>query len=502
MYDDWAYHVSPTQYAPQPQPKPRRRRKSILQDVALEHTQQDLRSGGQNGTSNALRDVAEEITNGRPQSTRQLPEYTVPLRRVSSTSGLLKLRKELALETMPDNIIKENRSLTTYPFTTKEELLLMQPIGDDIVFMDLYDSLEKELQDANESMFIKFRNEAQSQLESCELYLSQTDSTLATFDSLAAGFEAVRKQTSSFQEASDALSIEHKRLETLANDLDKNLQPFNMLEEITRRLNAPGTDFVKDEGFKKMLLTLDQCITYIESHPNFNGIDVYHMRFRQCMTRALTLIRTFFISSIRDVSTDVQSRIAARNFSEATQSALFYTKFRVDAPLLQSLTSEIASRCEGHEEYASLLGDCYKAFINVRRRLITPIVSKRVSDLRNSIPDLIQLTRQSIAYMRTLCMDEFNLFYAIFTEGEDVIYDLLDNLCEPLHDILRSRIIHEKKAEVLYELCSLLQGLSTRESEEMEDEYFDSPQLDFGRLFQSTLQDAQVKLVFRMQAYA
>jgi hypothetical protein len=126
------------------------------------------------------------------------------------------------------------------------------------------------------------------------------------------------------------------------------------------------------------------------------------MRFRQCMTRALTLIRVYFVNSIREVTNDVQSRIAAKALNDATQSALFYTKFRVDAPLLQSLTSEIQNRCDGHEEYVSLLGDCYKAYIHARKKLIIPIVAKRVNDMRNSIADLLQLV--GLLSFRLMCI--------------------------------------------------------------------------------------------------
>ncbi|KAK9319540.1 Sec34-like family-domain-containing protein [Lipomyces orientalis] len=499
MYDDWAYHVSPSQYAPQPQQKHRRRRKSILQDVALEHVQQtpDSRNGA-TAINHTLQHVAEEVTRRR-QQVHEIPEYSVPIRRSNSMSGLRKLTSDRLGDMIKDGAASKS---ITYPFTLKEEQMLLNPPDSEFEFTELYESLEKELQDVNDRVFVLFRNTAHSHLKSCEILIGQANKTLEMFDTLASGFDSVKRQTSTFQDACDSLSNEQLRLETLANDLEAHLKPFNMLEEITRRLNAPGTDFVKEDGFKRMLESLDQCIQYVETHPNFNSVDLYQMRFRQCMTRALTLIRVYFVNSIRDVTNDVQSRIAAKALNDATQSALFYTKFRVDAPLLQSLTSEIQTRCEGHEEYASLLGDCYKAYIYARKKLITPAVAKRVNDMRNSLVDLLQLTRQSIAYMRTVCIDEYDLFYAIFTEGEEVVYDLLEGLCEPLHDVLRNRIIHEKKAEVLYELCSLLQGLSSQEAEEMEEGYFDRPQLDFGRLFQSTLQDAQVKLVFRMQAYS
>ncbi|KAK9448314.1 Sec34-like family-domain-containing protein [Limtongia smithiae] len=393
-----------------------------------------------------------------------------------------------------------------YPFTNADRRQILRWDDSELAYAELYEALEKDIEEADDREYMKLRDTTKSHLESCMQFLSQAAHTLELLDTLDSGFDSVKRQTMTFQEACDAISSEQTRLEKLADDIETNLRPFNLLEEFTRRLNTPGTDFVTQDGYKKMLEALDQCILYTEQHPTFMGVEIYQMRFRQCMTRALTLIRAYFMNSIRDVVNDVQSHISAKALNDTTQPALLYTKFRVDAPLLRDLTSEIHQRCEGHEEYVSLLGDCYKFYTNARRKLISPIVSKRIADMRNTMPDLLQLARQSIVYMRTICYDEYDLFYSLFSEGDDVIYNLLESLTEPLQDVLRTRIIHEKKAEVLYELCSLLQGLAMHDNEDDEDEdqegYFDRVQLDFGRLFQSTLQDAQVKLVFRMQAYS
>ena len=36
------------------------------------------------------------------------------------------------------------------------------------------------------------------------------------------------------------------------------------------------------------------------------------MRFRQCMTRALTLVRVYFINSLKELSNDINQRISAK----------------------------------------------------------------------------------------------------------------------------------------------------------------------------------------------
>jgi|SRR5277367_3936048 conserved oligomeric Golgi complex subunit 3 len=67
--------------------------------------------------------------------------------------------------------------------------------------------------------------------------------------------------------------------------------------------------------------------------------------------------------------------------NETTQSALLYAKFRSSAAPLKIVVSEIEQRSHDHEEYASLLNECYQAYFGIRIRLITPIIMTRMAEL-------------------------------------------------------------------------------------------------------------------------
>ena len=67
--------------------------------------------------------------------------------------------------------------------------------------------------------------------------------------------------------------------------------------------------------------------------------------------------------------------------NETTQSALLYAKFRSGAAPLKSVVQEIEQRSHDHEEYASLLNECYQAYFGIRIRLITPIIMARMAEL-------------------------------------------------------------------------------------------------------------------------
>ena len=67
--------------------------------------------------------------------------------------------------------------------------------------------------------------------------------------------------------------------------------------------------------------------------------------------------------------------------NETTQSALLYAKFRSNAAPLRTIVKEIEQRSYDHEEYASLLNECYQSYFGIRIRLITPIIVTRMAEI-------------------------------------------------------------------------------------------------------------------------
>ena len=99
------------------------------------------------------------------------------------------------------------------------------------------------------------------------------------------------------------------------------------------------------------------------------------------MTRALTLVRVYFVNSLKAISNDINQRISGKQMNETTQSALLYAKFRSSAPPLKNVVGEIELRSRDNEEYAALLNECYQAYFGVRLRLVTPIIMARMAEI-------------------------------------------------------------------------------------------------------------------------
>ena len=104
-----------------------------------------------------------------------------------------------------------------------------------------------------------------------------TSSTLDLLASLSESFRAVEAQTTAFQKHCESLLSEQNRLTGLVDNLGRNLQYYNYLEPITRRLNAPGAgNFVRAKEFSEMLSRLDECLEYMAAHVRCGVVPVLY----------------------------------------------------------------------------------------------------------------------------------------------------------------------------------------------------------------------------------
>jgi hypothetical protein len=97
-----------------------------------------------------------------------------------------------------------------------------------------------------------------------ESLISDTDSALKLLTSLTESFIAVEEQTTSFKSQCDDLLSEQERLQTLADEVSADLNYYEYLDNVTRRLNAPGASrLVDDDAFGEVLESLDSCIAFM-----------------------------------------------------------------------------------------------------------------------------------------------------------------------------------------------------------------------------------------------
>lgn len=137
-------------------------------------------------------------------------------------------------------------------------------IGNDEIACD---TSTEELLQASQQEFLLYHG----QLEMTERHLGtlveDANNALGILETLCKSFRTVEEQTTSFRSQCDDLLTEQKRLEVLAEEVGTDLHYYAYLDNVSRRLNAPGAGrLVDDEAFGEVLSNLDSCIAFMEKN--------------------------------------------------------------------------------------------------------------------------------------------------------------------------------------------------------------------------------------------
>ncbi|KAJ3920985.1 Sec34-like family-domain-containing protein [Lentinula edodes] len=433
-------------------------------------------------------------------------------------------------------------------------------------FYDWHALISRSVTHAQESHFRAHLDSVSSHIETCDFLISQIDQVEDEITSMHFQWQGVEDGGRSLKESSEGLLIERDSLLKLESELGERLDYFKELEYATRMLNASvlegsagkgGRPLVMEFEFLDMVERVVICIQWLEAHRHYREAEIYLLRFHQCLTRAMTLIKMYFVGSLRAVQADVARRFGDKATSSSTQTThhLLYTRFRalISPPSsttpthvpssLRPLLLELEYRARSYPaELGALLGECHSAYLTARKALVGPVVRAEVEglvkavDLASSAGDRVihlSQTRVGCSYVKQLCTDEFDLFKEFFTTGEEILYNYLETLCDYLYDDLRPRILHEPRLTALCEVCTVLQALmildvrvdddgeSENDSADVEEKLgldlnLDptlrtpdpnssalghlKPRLHIAQLLQMILQDAQTRLFFKAQA--
>nr|KAJ3422367.1 Golgi transport complex subunit 3 [Polyrhizophydium stewartii] len=395
------------------------------------------------------------------------------------------------------------RSAAAAPAAATHPLAVESTIESTQQFLAWFAKVEEDMERGQEDIYRTCLATVRGYRDSADEILAKANEADALLDELERNYNFVEDKTKGLQIACETLLDEQTHLITVAEELASKLAYFNELEPITKLLSAPGEAIVLDDRFGPMLQKLDQCLAFVYKHPHYKDAELYRMRYRQCMTRSMTLIKMHFVDSIRALHGDIREKLAGR-------LTLFYVKFRTLASRVKHLVSEIEERCNTHPEYLALLRDCFAAFFVVRRTLLGPFIADHIKTINSATTSLLEFrvlqTAKGCAYMIRLCADEYQLFRQFFDLGEDEALVFLESLATNLYDQLRPLIIRENKLDTLSDLCqSLISYLKTLEpapGEEREDpEILSTNAAPVKFIVQKILEDSQQRLAFRAEAF-
>ncbi|KAF5357255.1 hypothetical protein D9756_006491 [Leucocoprinus leucothites] len=419
------------------------------------------------------------------------------------------------------------------------------PVQSPEQFYDWFSLIDRSVAHSQEAHFRAHVASLMDHLEVCEGLIKRINEVDGTLGEMYEEWWRVEENGRVVKEGCERVVEERDRLLEVMEDIGEHLEYFQELERATRMLNHPGESLIFEPDFLYMVERVDVCIAFMKTHRHYREAEVYLLRFQQCMTRAMTLIKMSFVGSLRALTADISRRLSEKDVSQTAQHHLLYTRFQSVAPKIQPLIRELERRAATYpDDLSSLLSECYTAYFNARRSLLAGWIQEEIKGLDVVRGELVELTRAGCSFLKQLCTDEFNLYRSFFSTAEEELYQYLEKLCDILYDDLRPRILHEPRLTALCEVCTVLQALMVLDSstfttssssasspidseasdnddgdrDTSEDELtvdLDSAQqqqqgggkgkgrlgrLHISRLLQMVLQDAQTRLFFKAQA--
>ncbi|BFG39531.1 conserved oligomeric Golgi complex subunit 3 isoform X1 [Prunus yedoensis var. nudiflora] len=328
-------------------------------------------------------------------------------------------------------------------------------------FYKWFTDLEAALKSETEEKYRHYVDTLTERIQTCDGILGQVDDTLDLFNELQLQHQAVATKTKTLHDACDRLLIEKQRLIEFSEALRSKLNYFDELENIATNFYSANMN-VLNENFLPLLKRLDDCISYVESNPQYAESSVYLLKFRQLQSRALGMIRSHVLSVLKGASSQVQAAIRSSggskaSVSEGVEASVIYVRFKAAASELKPVLEEIESR-SSRKEYTQILAECHKLYCEQRLSLVRGIVHQRISEFakKEALPSL---TRSGCAYLMQVCQLEHQLFDHFFpSSAEDVssLAPLIDPLSTYLYDTLRPKLIHETNVDFLCELVDIL----------------------------------------------
>ncbi|BGP57497.1 Golgi transport complex subunit 3 [Rhodotorula sphaerocarpa] len=298
----------------------------------------------------------------------------------------------------------------------------IDPVATTNQFHEWFSRVEGALDRDQESVYVDHLAQLARHLDRCRTVLDGLDEARGLASEIEANNRYVDENSAALQLACETLLDEQRHLVEVTEALSERLAYFRQLEKATRMLNLPGEHLVLNDDFLNLVDRLDACLEYLRSHGDFVDSEIYAIRFQQCLTRAMTLIKMYFVSTTRKVANEAAAKMAGKDLSETAQNALLYNKFSASAPTLRILLFELEKRAHSDpSEYASLLSECYSTWFAARSQLLSPLLAEEVRrmDPGASSTDLVKLAKAGCGYLRGVCAIEWNLFREFFSSGQD-----------------------------------------------------------------------------------
>lgn len=365
----------------------------------------------------------------------------------------------------------------------------------------------------------KYRTHAEKlkqHISTCSCILEQVCVARRNFNDMELQHKILKGRGEVLQLECDRLMTEKARLSSFAGSLHRKLSSFDELEKVMTdfhltRAQASGVQLMS------LLQRLDECISFINRHPQYVESETYAMKFRQIQAGALATVRSHVHASLRAAVTRASRMKPAdhlpdantitsieetephpvKRLAEGTDTDSLDVQFRATLCDFKTFMVELERRAS-RPEYADLIADCQSLYCEERLNLLTPTVQMRFSEYASRL-SLLPLARAGCAYISQVCQAERHLYEHFFPSAsthQQALVSLMDSIGAFLHDVIRPCYLSLSDLHDLAELVGVLQN------EVMQGSHRDDGSVDLLQPFTSRMvADVQERLIFRAQAF-
>jgi conserved oligomeric Golgi complex subunit 3 len=344
--------------------------------------------------------------------------------------------------------------------------------------------------DEDEEEYIEWRQNADRLAAYCSAAASLCDQmhhTRSVITDIDASYHLVSKKTSELAALCEELVRDQQHSDALYAQLNARLPYFDQLESIASKLNHPHLQ--GDETyFVGMLRRVDECVTYLETHPNTRDAQIYLTKYRLLQNRALQLLKEYIVGLLHSTATSITATCGVDE--QGDQQAL--SMWRSLAPRIQPLASLVDQRRQ-HRDFEAVLADIYSVYFTYRRNLAAARL-RWSEDVSLPVQHQVQ---QGCSQLIQRCDIESQLFQDVFGYASSGLRLLMESLAAPFYDSLRVRIVRSHSVDDLCLVVSIvnLEFLERQLSQRADLSSALKP------ILRRIVQDAQERLIFVSQAF-
>ncbi|KOH00106.1 Golgi transport complex subunit COG3 [Saccharomyces eubayanus] len=365
------------------------------------------------------------------------------------------------------------------------------------------------------SYYNAYLDQLNTKIDEYKVVLDQTRQVNDQLNGSIERFHKIAQDTGVFIDETKTIHEKQSKLSHLSESIPRTLHYFEALDPIMRRLNhATSPAIVKKGSFTSMLATIDESLHFLDENSQFKDAAAYRIKFKQCLIRACELVSHFLQNLLKQTNQEILDKTKNKNslsgLPSSTRDAFLYSKFSTIAETFKSQASEIVKRVNDkayyryHDELNSILYECFNHYFQTRLKLLTPVIWTHIDDIivKDKDLDLVKFIQDGKAYFQQLCTDEYKLFVEFFPEKECrfKINQWFLQLCEPLYDSIRIRVLKETDISTLCDSVTLFAPYY--EFEEGSEEYLRQfTDIQYDKLFEPIVHKVQARLILRVQIY-